>query len=534
MEIQQNPFQPYIAIPLPIVPGNADFVKYQNLLDRIAKILDVSDIEKKYATYEFDRINALTKSAKVNKAEAKKKEEKGSEAKLTPKEIDAIHGVSPKREESIKRNAVLSLRCNIVRILTQKDFRDLSIQLADSYLLRRFCQLDDPNAKQSPSKSKLQRMAANTEASVIVDLVRKLIDVASQPNGGLCKDGGLKEAISLDTVLMDSTCVELNIHFPTDWVLLRDAIHSMLNTIKTIRKHGLLHRMPRPETLHNKANKLAMQMTQASRRGAADGRKVRKKTLRDLKKLTKVVQSHGERYRALLQSRRGETDLSEKQAARLMENLTHVLDQVPAAIQQAHERIIGERLVKNDKKLLSLHEPHAKVYKRGKAGADIEFGLQLQVCENMEGLIVDWTLVEGAPMNDSTYVKKYLEKMRDEAPNLMPKTLVTDRGYSSEKNEKLLEELGVKNMICPKSPVKMAEKSSSEEFMKCQKRRGQTEGRIGILKQGFIGSRVPTKGRDHQEKHIAWAMLTHNLWVLARLPNRFDEEEESGSGQLRA
>ena len=174
MEIQQNPFQPYIAIPLPIVPENADFVKYQNLLDRIAKILDVSDIEKKYATYEFDRINALTKSAKVNKAEAKKKEEKGSEAKLTPKEIDAIHGVSPKREESIKRNAVLSLRCNIVRILTQKDFRDLSIQLADSYLLRRFCQLDDPNAKQSPSKSKLQRMAANTEASVIVDLVRKL------------------------------------------------------------------------------------------------------------------------------------------------------------------------------------------------------------------------------------------------------------------------------------------------------------------------------------------------------------------------
>ncbi len=62
--------------------------------------------------------------------------------------------------------------------------------------------------------------------------------------------------------------------------------------------------------------------------------------------------------------------------------------------------------------------------------------------------------------------------------------------------------------------------------MEYQRRRAQTEARISILKHMFIGTKMPAKGRDRQEKHVAWAVLTHNLWVLARLPNRFDEAEE--------
>ena len=54
---------------------------------------------------------------------------------------------------------------------------------------------------------------------------------------------------------------------------------------------------------------------------------------------------------------------------------------MPAAIAQAHERIIGERVVPNDDKILSLYQPHAQVYVRGKAGADVEFGLQLLISE---------------------------------------------------------------------------------------------------------------------------------------------------------
>jgi len=52
--------------------------------------------------------------------------------------------------------------------------------------------------------------------------------------------------------------------------------------------------------------------------------------------------------------------------------MDNVWEQGPAAIRQAHERIIGERLVPNAEKILSLYEHKVHVIVRGKAGAEVE------------------------------------------------------------------------------------------------------------------------------------------------------------------
>jgi hypothetical protein len=57
----------------------------------------------------------------------------------------------------------------------------------------------------------------------------------------------------------------------------------------------------------------------------------------------------------------------------------------------------------------------------------------------------------------------------------------------------------------------------SKKFARLQRRRAQTEARIGILKQGFLGRPMRAKGFDHREVALAWGVLTHNLWMLARL-----------------
>jgi hypothetical protein len=62
------------------------------------------------------------------------------------------------------------------------------------------------------------------------------------------------------------------------------------------------------------------------------------------------------------------------------------------------------------------------------------------------------------------------------------------------------------------------------EFAQIQKRRAQTEGRIGILKANFLPGAVNAKGLKTQEM-TACAILTHNLWVLARLPQRQTEAD---------
>ena len=57
----------------------------------------------------------------------------------------------------------------------------------------------------------------------------------------------------------------------------------------------------------------------------------------------------------------------------------------------------------------------------------------------------------------------------------------------------------------------------SQKFARLQHRQAQTEARIGILKQGFLGRPMRAKGFAHRELALAWGVLTHNLWMLARM-----------------
>ncbi len=53
---------------------------------------------------------------------------------------------------------------------------------------------------------------------------------------------GLRDAIKMEMVTVDTTCLEVNIHFPVDWILLRDAVRTLMKATATIRKHGLKKR----------------------------------------------------------------------------------------------------------------------------------------------------------------------------------------------------------------------------------------------------------------------------------------------------
>ena len=64
----------------------------------------------------------------------------------------------------------------------------------------------------------------------------------------------------------------------------------------------------------------------------------------------------------------------------------------------------------------------------------------------------------------------------------------------------------------------MRQRNRSWKFKRLQRRRAQTEGRIGILKNVFLGGRMRCKGFEHRELTVTWTVLVHNLWVLARLP----------------
>lgn len=210
-----------------------------------------------------------------------------------------------------------------------------------------------------------------------------------------------------------------------------------------------------------------------------------------------------------------ETDLSKAEADLIMKRIQNILDQLPEAIRQAHERIIGERLVPNAEKILSLYEKDVHVLVRGKAEAEVEFGNGLLLAEQKDGLIVDWELMRKQPPADSQLFKRHVNILKRTYGDI--EAVATDRGFHSLANDQLLEQYEIYNAICPKDPRELDDRSKDPRFLKLQKRRGQTEGRIAIFKNVFLCGKMLSKGFTHRRITVAWCILTHDLWVLARL-----------------
>ncbi len=480
------PFQPTLCPALPTVLGNVDYREFERQLRRIDQLLFLSGVEKSFVAQSLSRYDQQFPAAKT------------------------------KARHRQQRHSYRALRCNVLRGLLGEDYRGMSRRLAECPLFRWFCGLEELAAVRVPGKSTLQDYAHWLPAETMRPITEQLLLAARQPEGASRLE--LANALELETVWLDSTCLKTNIHFPVDWVFLCDATRTLMKATRLIRTHGLKHRMEPPENFLKAMNRLSIQMTHARR--AKDSKKQRKKTLRLMKQQIKVVGAHARRHRDLLDQQWEQTDWTRPQAEQVLRRMDHVLLLLPQAQKQAHERIIGERKVDNAEKILSLYETDTRVIVRGKAGAEVEFGNTLLLAEQKDGLIVDWQLHRESAPSDPRQLPESLRRMEAAYGVGVIRALGADRGFGSAANQALLESKDIYDGLCPKNPARLKERMAEERFARVQRRRSQTEGRIGIFKNGFLGRPLRAKGFGHREQAVSWQVLTHNLWVLARLDQR--------------
>lgn len=244
-----------------------------------------------------------------------------------------------------------------------------------------------------------------------------------------------------------------------------------------------------------------------------DAKKMRKQIFRRMKALMKVIEKHATTYHHELETHWMQTEWSEIETQVVLDRMRNILDQLPRAIHQAHERIIGERRMANKDKILSLYEHDVHVLVRGKTGAEVEFGNALYLAEQSDGLIVDWSFIKNQPPGDNKLTTASIERILHEYD--LPASYATDRGFDSRGNRIDLEELGIVNAICPRSVELLQEKLEDEDFCRLQKRRAGTEARIGIFKNAYLGAPLRSKGFKNRRVRIEWCILSHNLWKLA-------------------
>lgn len=487
-----------------MVVGNVDYSEFKATLEQIDRILIDSGVERQFVGLRLEEYEL--------EVEAYARETGKPKRELSAKEC-----------AKVQEHAERALRCNVVRELMGESARGLSKRLADSALLQWFCRIDRVDVIRVPSKSTLDRY----EKVVPEGVVREVVDQLNRVGASNVADGqsalGLEKALSVEALFMDTSCVKANIHFPVDWVLLRDSTRTLIKAVMVIRRHGLKNRMGEPSEFIGAMNRLSIQMTHTRRR--SQSRKARKQVLRVMKKLMKKIERHARKHRDLLENEHEQTDLSEAQAQLIIRRIDRIREQLPEAIRQAHERIIGERLVPNEEKILSMYEPDIHVLVRGKAGAEVEFGNTLLLGEQAEGVIVDWKLIKDQAPADSKLVVESMDRF-EQVFGTLPEAVAADRGFDSRANQTRLENAEVYNAICPRSVSELGERMKENDFVRLQKRRAQTEPRIAIFKNGFLGRPMRSKGFGNRQNHVAWAVLAHNLWVIARLPLAEEQSEE--------
>ena len=480
------PFELPLPQILPTIEGNVDYRDFRDQILRMNDLLIQSGLEDQLIQADLSRW------------------------------LKSHQRISARAQQTRQFHSRRALRCNIARLLLQEDYRSLAVRLADSHLLQFFCGLSEVDRTCVPAKSTLQRYDLWWREEEVRSLIQKLLGLGAQSPQQL----DLTEPLDLENCFLDTTCLAANIHYPVDWVLLRDATRTLMKAVQLIRGQGIKHRMEAPESFIGRINKLCIQMTHAwNRKDRQESQRRRKQTLRQMDRLMGTVRNHARRYRDLLEAHWEQTQWTRPQAGQVLARMDQVLEQLPQARQQARQRILAGQLVANEEKILSLYEPEIHVIVRRKAGAEVEFGNTLLLGENTQGLIIDWELHRESAPGDAHLLPRSLGRM-EQAYGKAIKAVAADRGFDSQTNRDGLSGDGTYNGICPRSPRQLKQRGRSWKFKRLQRRRAQTEGRIGILKNVFLGEPMRSKGFEHRQLTVTWTILVHNLWVLARLPQR--------------
>ena len=471
---------------LPVVFGAKDYRVYRDTLIEMDRILTATEIEHNFIWRCIDAI--------------------------TP---PLSHGQMQRKYCTLQ----MALRYSILLAITGDSYRELACRVADSQLFQWFTNTAQIDGVRPASKSSIERFEKEFSKQAVTQLVHDLnMAMADEKNSQQLLYRETK--LQFDKIFADTTCVKANIHFPVDWVLLRDCARTLVKAIILIRSHGLKHRINKPEHFLREINKLCIEITHTRKK--KKGKMMRKMVFRRMKKLLKVIALHADNYSFLLETKWSETDWSEVQAQVVLDRIERVRDQLSEAIDQAHERIIGERRVANKDKILSLYEPDIHVLVRGKSGAEVEFGNALYLAEQSDGLIVDWKFIQEQPPGDNKLVKESLERITQKYGT--PASYTGDRGFDSPDNRSDFDEKNIFNAICPRSVVHFREKLEDERFCRLQKRRGATEARIGIFKNTYLGNPLRSKGFHNRRVRIDWCVLAHNLWKLACMAVQQREE----------
>jgi transposase, IS5 family len=414
---------------------------------------------------------------------------------------DLVRGLKQPRRGRDGLSAVQVLRAVVLQRVQDWDLRELRARIADGYTLRLFTTFDSqPVPKHDAFHRAFCRLTPAT--------IRALNDAVVQAAVRL----GLEDGAQLR---VDTTVVETDIHWPTDSSLLWDAVRVLTRLVQRLGEHV-------PSALHgfvDHTRRARRRMQEIHRLSAGERPRQQTRKYRDLLGVTASVVATARAAVTTARTTPPRDPLAAALVAGLSDEIEHFCGLADRVIVQTRRRVLDGEAVPVREKIFSIFEPHTDLIKRGKVQRPVEFGHKVFLAESRHGLITDYRVLDGNPV-DEVHVAPSLtehEATFGHAPTLY----AADRGFYTPANVEVLNAAGVSTECVPqrggqKTPERAAYEKS-RAFKRGQRFRAGIEGRISVLLRGRGMRRCPLEGRERFEVFVGAAVLANNLLRIADL-----------------
>jgi len=391
-------------------------------------------------------------------------------------------------------------RMLVVKRLYGYSYEETERHVSDSLSLRQFCRV---YLHQVPDDTTLIRWANLIQPKTLAKFNQRIMELATE-----------RKVTRGRKLRTDGTVVASHIRPPSDSRLLADSVRVLARSI--VRGQAILHSAGKKvqagfEDCTRQAKRLAYQIGETLRSKKEAAQIVGRQHYQELLTLTEQTIT----WAVQVEKQLGEQ--AQRNAKRLAATLLHFVPLAKQVIQQATRRVLQGEQVPASEKIVSIFEEHTDIIRRGKESHPVEYGHKIWLNEVEGGLVSHYRILEGNPSDEQQWkpsLKAHLATFQQP-----PLQASADRGLSSELNEKLAQDLGVKHVIIPKRGYRSKARSKHEHqawFVKGRHWHAGVEGRISVLKRAHGLARCLAHGFTGFHRWVGWGVIAGNLAVLGR------------------
>ena len=331
-------------------------------------------------------------------------------------------------------------------------------------------------------------------------------------NGLLLAYAKKENQISGDSLRLDSTVSECNIHYPTDAHLLWDGFRVIARLMRQVRNAA--GRTQSGNRFHDK--KIKKLFTFVSTHGGRKNKSVLRKVDKAMRTMISRVEWIIDVGRTVVRTSRSTADASDLSSMAILDNLESMLSKVEHVVRQTRRAWINGEIVPAAERIFSIFEDHTELLKRGKARQPVEFGHLVTLGQTQEKFI-SFYAVEEHSRHDTAYRDEVLKDHKKKFGKL-PKRFTADKNYHISPEDTLALEKKIPLYAVGKKGRRTEQEEAREHdllFKAAQAFRAGIEGSISVLKRVFGLKRCLNKGFKSFAASVGSAVFCHNIVLLS-------------------